>query len=385
MSRRSRSGAQPSSTAAIVGRIRADRRTKDLVTRLHPGDIAVIDHQDLDRVAAESLVRAEPGAVVNASRSITGRYPNVGPLLLAAAGIPLLDDAGEGLLERCEEGMLGALDGTTLLVGGREVAKGTRQTLDSLEAAYGEAERNIGPALEAFVENTVTYIGKEAHLFLPGRLDIPQLELDLTGRHALIVVRGADYREDLMLLRRTGYLGEKRPALIAVDGGADALLELGLKPDIIIGDFDSVTERALRCGATLVVHAFPDGRAPGAPRLDDLGLDYLRFEAPGTSEDIAMLLADDHGAELLVAVGTHSSMVDFLDKGRSGMSSTVLVRMMLGPKLVDAKGVSRLYQTTVRGRDLAGLVLSALLTLVIFAIVSEPVRLLLRSIWYRFT
>ena len=384
MSRRHRNGVQSPPAHAIVGRVRADRRTKNLVKRLQPGDIAVIDHQDLDRVAAESLVRAEPAAVVNASRSISGRYPNVGPLLLAAAGIPLLDDAGDGLLDRCEEGSIGALDGVCLLVGGHEVARGTRQTLDSLEAAYGEAERNIGPALEAFVENTATYIGKEAHLFLPGHLDIPELDLDLHGRQALIVVRGADYRQDLSLLRQTGYLGDKRPALIGVDGGADALMELGLKPDVIIGDFDSVTERALRSGAILVVHAFPDGRAPGAARLEGLGLDFVLFEAPGTSEDIAMLLADHHGADLLVAVGTHSSMVDFLDKGRPGMSSTVLVRMMLGPKLVDAKGVSRLYQTTVRGRDLAAMVLSALLTLVIFAIVSEPVRLLLRSIWYRF-
>jgi uncharacterized membrane-anchored protein len=371
---------------AVIGRLRADRRTKLLVERLQPGDIAVIDHEDLDRVAAESLVRAEPAAVVNAARSISGRYPNVGPLLLAAAGIPLLDDAGGAeLLTRCPEGALASLEGTRLVVDGSELARGTRQTLDSLEQAYGEAERNIGPALEAFVENTVAYIGREANLFLPGRLVVPELGLDLHGRHALIVVRGADYRQDLLLLRQTGYLAEKRPALIGVDGGADALLELGLRPHVIIGDFDSVSGKALRCGAALVVHAFPDGRAPGAARLDEQGLAYQRFEAPGTSEDIAMLLADHHGAELIVAVGTHSSMVDFLDKGRSGMSSTVLVRMLLGPKLVDAKGVSRLYQTTVRGRDLVALVLSALLTLVIFAIVSEPVRLLLRSIWYRFT
>jgi uncharacterized membrane-anchored protein len=370
---------------AVVGRVRVDRRTKDLVKRLEPGDIAVIDHEDLDRVAAESLVRAEPAAVVNASRSISGRYPNVGPLLVAAAGIPLLDEAGSDLLDACEEGSLATIDGARLLVAGREVAVGTRQTLDTLEASFQDAQRNVGPALEAFVENTVTYIGKEAQLFLPGRLDIPQLDLDLTGRHALIVVRGADYREDLQLLRQTGYLAERRPALIGVDGGADALLELGLKPDVIIGDFDSVGEESLRSGAALVVHAFPNGRAPGAARLDELGLGYHRFQAPGTSEDIAMLLADHHGAELLVAVGTHSSMVDFLDKGRPGMASTVIVRMLLGPKLVDAKGVSRLYQTTVRARDLLGMVLAALVTVIAFSVVSEPVRLLLRSIWYRFT
>lgn len=386
ISRRGRALALAAGEPAVAGAVRADHRTKQLVKRLSPGDIAVIDHEDLDRVAAESLVRAAPAAVVNVSASISGRYPNVGPLLVAAAGIPILDACGDpALLQELAEGAPGVLDGEELRVGGAVVAKGTRQTMDTLEAAYEEATRNIGPALEAFIENTVTYIGKEAGYFLPGRLAIPEVDVDLAGRHALIVVRGADYREDLRLLRQTGYLAEKQPVLIGVDGGADALLELGLQPAIIIGDFDSVSERALRSGAVLVVHAYPDGRAPGAARLESLGLPHLRFEAPGTSEDIAMLLADHHGAELLVAVGTHSSMVDFLDKGRPGMASTVLVRMMLGPKLVDAKGVSRLYQTTVRARDLLLMVGAALLTLGVFMVVSEPVRLLLRSVWYRFT
>lgn len=387
MSSRGRENGRPTdpNERSVTGAVRPDHRTKLLVKRLEPGDIAVIDHEDLDRVAAESLVHAAPAAVVNASRSISGRYPNVGPLLLAAAGIPLLDDVGADVLERCPDGAEGTLRGCQLLIDGSVVAEGTRHTLLSLEEAYELAQQNVGAALEAFVSNTVEYIGREAHLFLPGQLEIPDVDVEMAGRHALIVVRGSDYRDDLSLLRQTGYLGEKRPVLIGVDGGADALLDLGLRPDVIIGDFDSVSERSLQSGAALVVHAFPDGRAPGAARLDDLGLTYERFEAPGTSEDIAMLLADHHGAELLVAVGTHSSMVDFLDKGRPGMSSTVLVRMMLGPKLVDAKGVSRLYQTSVRPRDLVALVGSALLTLVVFAIVSEPVRLLLRSIWYRFT
>jgi len=377
--------AAPGAERVVVGAVRPDRRTKELVKRLAPGDIAVIDHEDLDRVAAESLVRAEPAAVVNCSKSISGRYPNVGPLLLAAAGIPLLDDVGHDVLDRCTNGTTGTLRDDELVVDGVVVAHGTRHTLETLEAAYGHAEQNVGAALEAFVSNTVEYISREAHLFMPGQLTFPDVDVDMAGRHALIVVRGADYREDLMLLRQTGYLGEKRPVLICVDGGADAIIELGLKPDVIIGDFDSVSERGLQSGAVLIVHAFADGRAPGAPRLEALGLAYERFEAPGTSEDIAMLLADHHGAELLVLVGSHSSMVDFLDKGRSGMSSTVLVRMMLGPKLVDAKGVSRLYQTSVRPIHLAALVGSACLTLAIFAIVSEPVRLLFRSIWYRFT
>jgi uncharacterized membrane-anchored protein len=377
--------AHDSAAAVVVGRARVDRRTKALVKRLTPGDIAVIDHLDLDRVAAETLVAAGPCAVVNASASLSGAYPNVGPLLVAAAGIPLLDGVGATVLERLEDGEIVSLVGDDLLVGGEVLATGQRQTLASLEAAYGEAERNVGPALEKFVENTVAFIEKEAHLFTRGRLAVPDLGLDLRGRHVLIVVRGHDYREDLELLRRSGYMGEQRPLLVGVDGGADALLELGLKPDVIVGDFDSVSERALRSGAILVVHAYTDGRAPGAERLDTLGLDYLHFEAPGTSEDIAFLLADNHGAELLVAVGTHSSMVDFLDKGRSGMASTVLVRMMLGPKLVDAKGVSRLYQNQVRARDLLLMVAAATLVFVVFVIISEPIRLLLRSLWVELT
>lgn len=382
---RAAAAAAHDSAAVVVGRARVDRRTKALVKRLTPGDIAVIDHLDLDRVAAETLVEAGPGAVVNASASLSGAYPNVGPLLVAAAGIPLLDGVGATVLERLEDGEIVSLVGDDLLVGGEVLATGRRQTLASLEAAYEEAERNVGSALEKFVENTVAFIEKEAHLFTQGGLEVPDLGLDLRGRHVLIVVRGHDYREDLELLRRSGYMGEQRPLFVGVDGGADALLELGLKPDVIVGDFDSVSERALRCGAILVVHAYTDGRAPGAERLDSLGLDYARFEAPGTSEDIAFLLADHHGAELLVAVGTHSSMVDFLDKGRSGMASTVLVRMMLGPKLVDAKGVSRLYQNQVRPRDLLLMVAAATLVFVVFVIISEPIRLLLRSLWVELT
>jgi len=381
MARRRRSTVRAVTT--IAGTARIDRRTKNLVKRLQPGEVAVIDHEDLDRVAAETLVECGPSAVVNAAPSISGRYPNVGPLLLAAAGIPLLDAVGSDVMDAVPEGATVVIDGDDLVVGGAVVARGRRHTLATLEEAFEEAERNVGPALEHFVENTVAFIVEEAPLFTRGGLDVPDVGVDFRGRHVLLVVRGSDYREDLLLLRRTGYLGDKRPVLVGVDGGADALLELGYKPDIIIGDFDSVSERALRSGAALVVHAYTDGRAPGAKRLDDLELEHCLFEAPGTSEDIAMLLANHHGAELIVAVGTHTSMVDFLDKGRSGMASTVLVRMLLGPKLVDAKGVSRLYQTQVRARDLLLMVVAALVTVAVFIIVSEPVRIVLRSVWDR--
>jgi uncharacterized membrane-anchored protein len=364
----------------VAGVARVDDRTKRLVKRLQPGEIAVIDHEDLDRVAAETIVEAGAGAVVNASASISGRYPNVGPLLVAAAGIPLLDGVGPDVMTAVREGELVTIDGEHLVIGGHKVAQGTRQSLASLEETYEAARQNLGTELERFAENTMEWLRKESHL-LTDDPHVPDVGVDIKGRHALIVVRGLDYREDLGVLRQSGYLQDMKPVLIGVDGGADALLELGYTPDIIIGDFDSVSERALGCGATMVVHAYAGGRAPGAERLERHGVPFERFESAGTSEDIAMLLAHEHGAELIVAVGTHNSMVEFLDKGRRGMASTILVRMRVGSSLVDAKGVSRLYRTHVRRSDLIMLILAATFALAVVLAVTEPIRLLLRSIW----
>ncbi|HEX6417977.1 MAG TPA: putative cytokinetic ring protein SteA [Acidimicrobiales bacterium] len=364
----------------VTGTARVDGRTKALVKRLTPGDIAVIDHEDLDRVAAETLVDAHPAAVVNAATSISGRYPNLGPLLLCQAGIPLVDGAGPAVMERIRDGDTVTIDGDRVLAGGEEVATGARQTTETVDEALGRARANIGPALEQFAANTVEYIREEIEL-LTGKLDLPEVDCEIAGRHVLIVVRGIDYREDLSLLQQSGYLRGERPVVVGVDGGADALLEVGVVPDIIIGDFDSVSERALRCGAQLIVHGYTDGRAPGAKRLADLGLPYTVFAAPGTSEDVAMLLAHEKGAALMVAVGTHNSMVEFLDKGRAGMASTFLVRMKVGDALVDAKGVSRLYRSSVRTTDLVWMILAAVFTLAVALMLSEPVRLVLRAFW----
>lgn len=368
----------------IQGVARLDRKTKRLVRRLQPGDIAIINHADIDRVAAETLVDAAPAAVINAAPSTTGRYPNLGPLLLCQAGITLVDDVGSEVLDRITEGDLATVDGDKIVVDGEVVATGVRQDMGRVEAAIDAARANIGPELERFAKNTVIYMRQELDL-ITGELAVPEVRVPLQDRHVLIVVRGIDYKEDLKLLRQSGYLNDVHPVLIGVDGGADALLEIGEKPDVIIGDFDSVSEATLRCGAQLLVHGYTDGRAPGADRLDDLGLPYTVFSAPGTSEDIAMLLAYEHGAELIVAVGTHNSMVEFLDKGRAGMASTFLVRMRVGSTLVDAKGVSRLYRQSVRTRDLVLMLLAALFTLAVVFALSEPVRLVLRAFWVTLT
>lgn len=374
---------QPVETGPIRGVARVDRRTKDLVKRLSPGQIAVIDHADVDRVAAETLIDAGVAAVVNAADSITGRYPNVGPLLMVRAGLTLVDGVGAEIMDGVTEGQELAIDGGDVLVDGEVVAKGTLQTEATIEDRLEEARQRINGELERFAQNTLEYMRNEKHLLVDD-LDLPDVPIDFRDRHVLVVVRGHDYKDDLELLRRTGYLQEMKPLLVGVDGGADALLEMGQRPDLIIGDMDSVSELALRCGAALVVHAYRDGRAPGAERLDDLGVDYQLLVATGTSEDVAMLLAEDKGAELIVAVGTHNSMVEFLDKGRAGMASTFLVRMKVGPILVDAKGVSRLYQHRVRKRDLALLVGAAIVTLVVIVLISEPVRLLFRGFLLQF-
>ncbi|HSL60039.1 MAG TPA: putative cytokinetic ring protein SteA [Acidimicrobiales bacterium] len=374
--------APKSDPAVVTAPARPGRRTKELVSQLRPGDIAVIDHEDLDPVAARSLLAAGVVGVVNAASFVSGRYPNRGPLVLAEAGVALLDGVGSAVLDEVVDGEPLTLAGTHLLRGDDRLASGHRQTVSSLGDAVDAARGSMGEALEEFAENTLAYLRREQHL-LTDELDMPPLRTSMMGRQVLVVVRGVDYRDDLQVLRRSGYLAEMRPVLIGVDGGADALLEMGHRPDLIVGDFDSVSEAALRSGAELVVHAYRGGDAPGAARLDDMGLAYHRFEAEGTSEDIAMLMAHELGAELIVAVGTHSSMADFLDKGRAGMASTFLVRMKVGGILVDAKGVSRLYRHRVHKRDLAMLVLAALFTLAIIVWVSEPIRLIIRG--YRLT
>lgn len=373
----------------VTGTARADRRTKDLIKRLSPGEIAIIDHEDLDRVAADGLIEAKVAGVINAAVSISGRYPNGGPIRVVEAGIPLIDDVGSDLLDRVTEGEVLHIIGGEIWRADELLGTGTVRDTEEIEAAMEVARTQIGVELERFAANTLEYIGKEARVsFEP--LTLPPLHTEIRGRHALVVVRGHDYRHDLLALRP--YIREYRPVLIGVDGGADALIELGFKPDIIIGDFDSVSEKALTIAPDLVHHVHPDGRGPGREQLLEWGVHYEEFVAEGTSEDVAMLLAWDAGASLIVAVGTHATMVEFLDKGRKGMASTFLTRLRLGPVLVDAKGVNRLYEGRVRRLDLVFLIAAALLAILVVAIVSRPIhtlfdglRVTFEDLWYSIT
>ncbi|MCF6508589.1 hypothetical protein E9549_14410 [Blastococcus sp. MG754426] len=344
-----------------AGTVRLDRRTKNLTKRLRPGDIAVIDHVDIDRVSADALVGCRVAAVVNAAPSISGRYPNLGPEILINAGIPLLDDVGKDVFAKVKEGAEVRLEGGRLLdAEGAVLAEGTEHDAGTVAAAMADARAGLSVQLEAFAANTMEYMKRERALLLDG-VGVPDVATKIEGRHVLVVVRGYDYKEDLHALR--SYIRDYRPVLIGVDGGADALVEAGYSPDMIIGDMDSVSDDVLRSGAEVVVHAYADGRAPGLARVQDLGVDAITFPAAATSEDIAMLLADEKGATLIVAVGTHATLVEFLDKGRGGMASTFLTRLRLGGKLVDAKGVSRLYRSRISTTALVVLVIAALVAI----------------------
>jgi uncharacterized membrane-anchored protein len=323
----------------IHGAARLGRRTKELVKRLGPGDVAVIDHRNLDRIAAEELAACGVRATLNASPSSDGTYPNMGPLTLVRAGVRLID-AGPELFERIGEGAALEIDGGRIRSGGTLVAEGRVLEAEKLAARLEEQRRRIDEALHDFTENTMTHLREEAGL-LSGAIDLPETRTRFRDRHVLIVVRGTDHVRDLRALR--AYIEDVNPILVGVDGGADAIVGEGLIPDLILGDMDSAGEVALRSGAELVVHAYPDGEAPGSERLRRLGLAHTVVPSAGTSQDVAMLLAFEKGAALIVSVGAHFNLVEFLERRRGGMSSTFLTRLRIGETLVDAKGVSHLY------------------------------------------
>jgi uncharacterized membrane-anchored protein len=351
-----------------TGTARLGKRTKDLVRRLRPNDVAIIDHADLDRIAAEELAESGVSVVVNVAPSLTGRFPNPGPLELVRAGVQLIDAPGADLFDRLSDGELVTVRGGSVFRNGDRLVEGRALTASELAASLEAQQGRVTEALEAFADNTLRHLREEGRLLSQG-IGFPPLETRFRDRHALVVARGPGHKRDLRMVRP--YVRDFKPVLVAVDGGADALLEVGLKPDVVVGDMDSVSDRALRGGAELLVHAYADGRAPGTQRLDLLGLAYQVVSAPGISEDIALLLAHDKGAELIVAVGTHFNLVEFLERDRAGMASTFVARLKVGEVLVDAKGVSRLVSRRVGIWPLI-LVLAAGLLAVVAAIAASP-------------
>jgi uncharacterized membrane-anchored protein len=330
---------------SVAGPVRPGRRTKLLVRHLVRGDVALIDHRDIDRVSAEELIAAGVLAVLNCGASSSGTYPNLGPQLLVEAGIVLDDLPDDALFDAVSDGdpvvVRICAGGAEVLLRGAPLARGEVLDLERVCAETESRRLEVGEAIERFAHNTIEHMREEREL-LAGRIEMPRFATDFRDRSTLVVVRGVGHQRDLRALRP--FIRGERPVIVAVDGGADALLEEGITPSMIVGDMDSASETALCCGAELVVHSYPDGHAPGRERLEQLRLPFKLVPAPGTSQDVAMLIAAEKGARLIVSVGSQLNLLEFLDRNREGMSSTFLTRLRIGEILVDAKGVSRLYR-----------------------------------------
>ncbi len=353
----------------------------------------MVDHRDIDRVSAEELIAAGAVAVLNCKPSSSGTYPNLGPQLLVEAGVLLLDLPDDSLFGELSGGERIVVEGGEVrrpdADGERSPRPATLVTGKVLDRAGVRAEtearrREVGEALERFAHNTIEHMREEREL-LAGRIDLPRFQTDFRDRSALVVVRGVGHQRDLRALRP--FIRDMRPVLIAVDGGAEALLQAGLCPDMIVGDMDSAGEAALLAardgGAELVVHSYPDGRAPGRARLDELSLPYKLVPAPGTSQDVAMLIAAEKGARLIVSVGSQFNLVEFLDRNREGMSSTFLTRLRIGEILVDAKGVSRLYRPRPGLTPLLVVIAAGLIAMVAVVAMTPALRDVAELLWLK--
>lgn len=363
------------------GKVRIGTSTKKLVERLQPSDIALIDHADLDEMAAESLLRTRVKAVINTGEFVTGRFANPAPRRLLEAGVLLLEIPDRNLFNVLKEGDIIHVKGEVIMHNDNEIARGNIFSRQLFEQRMETARRRAFEVAGSFFDNTLHYAAGEKELLLSGT-NIPAVKTPIKGRDAVVVVRGKNYRDDLQILRQ--YIKEARPVLIGVDGGADALWEAGFRPDIVMGDMDSVSDKVLRLAGEIVVHAYPrGGHAPGADRVEKLGLEYTLYTVPGTSEDTALLLAYDKGAEIIVALGTHFGVTEFLEKGRKGMSSTLLVRLKVGDRLVDAKGVSRLYKSARASSLVPVVFLAGLLPVAILLLLSPLVMHFFRVLLWR--
>ncbi|PXW34159.1 UNVERIFIED_CONTAM: putative membrane-anchored protein [Williamsia faeni] len=353
----------------ISGIARIDKNTKRLLSRVGPGDIVILDEVDLDRITADALVAADVLAVVNASTSISGRFPNLGPELLAASGITLIDDVGVEVFQRIKDGAKIRVDEGGLYSGERRLAKGTELGEREIADLMIDAKAGLVDHLEAFSGNTIEFIRSESPLLIDG-VGVPDVDVRIEGRHVVVVADGPDHALDLKRLKP--FIKEYQPIMVGVDGGADTLMAMGYRPDLIVGDPEGMKSATLKSGAQVVLPADPDGHAPGLERIQDLGIGAMTFPAAGSAADLALLLVDHHGAALIVTVGHPASIDEFFDRSlRESNPSTFLTRLKVGAKLVDAKAVATLYRSRVSGVAIALLILAALVAVVVAVMMSS--------------
>ncbi|WP_433193115.1 putative cytokinetic ring protein SteA [Nocardia sp. CA-107356] len=362
------------SLAGLTGIARVDRNTRRLLKRVGPGDVVILDEMDLDRLTADRLVEAGVLAVVNTSPSISGRYPNLGPEVLVANGILLLDTVSsdafkikDGTKVRIDEGVVYA---DKLVKKEPEVlVTGIELTESDIAERMIEARNGLADHLEAFAGNTIEFIRTESALLIDG-IGVPELELTMKDRHVVVVADGPDHADDLKRLKP--FIKEYAPIMVGVGRGADTLMKQGYRPDLIVGDPDEITTGTLKSGAEMILPADTDGHAKGLERIQDIGIGATTFPSSGAPSDLALLLADHHGAALIVTAGAAASLDDFFDRGRRDSNpATFLTRLKVGAKLMDAKAVATLYRNRVSGTAIAMVVLAALIAVIVAMLASN--------------
>ncbi len=374
------------SRPGLTGTARVDRNIDRLLRRLCPGDIVVLDILDLDRITADALVEADIAAVVNASPSVSGRYPNMGPEVLVTNGVTLIDETGPEVFKKIKDGAKIRLHEGGVYSGDRRLIRGTERTDHDIADLMREAKSGLAAHLEAFAGNTVEFIKSESPLLIDG-IGIPDIEVDLRRRHVVIVADEPSAADDLRDLKP--FIKEYQPVLVGVAGGADVLFKAGYRPQLIVGDPDQISTEALKCGAQVVLPADADGHAPGLERIQDLGVGAMTFPAAGSAADLALLLADHHGAALLVTAGHTANIETFFDRTRAQSNpSTFLTRLRVGEKVVDAKAVATLYRNHMSGGAIALLAMTMLIAVIVVLWVSRTDAMVLHFVadyWNRFS
>lgn len=357
------------SRPGVVGTARVDRDIDRLLRRIEPGDIVILDVLDLDRVTADALVEAQVAGVVNASPSISGRYPNLGPEVLVNNGIVLIDETGPEVFKKVKDGAKVRLHNGGIYSGDRRLILGTERTDEEVIEKMHEAKSGLVSHLEAFAGNTIEFIRSESPLLIDG-IGIPDIDVDLRRRHVVVVAEEASAAEDLKGLKP--FIKEYQPVLVGVGTGADVLRKAGYRPALIVGDPEQMSAEVLKSGAQVVLPADADGHAPGLERIQDLGVGAMTFPAAGSAADLALLLADHHGAALIVTAGHTATIEEFFDRTRQQSNpSTFLTRLKVGEKLVDAKAVATLYRSRISGGAVALLVLAMLVAVIVALWVSR--------------
>jgi uncharacterized membrane-anchored protein len=374
------------SRPGVIGTARVDRDIDRLLRRVCPGDIVVLDVLDLDRITADALVDAEIAAVVNASTSVSGRYPNLGPEVLVANGVTLIDETGPEVFKKIRDGAKVRLFNGGVYSGDRRLIRGTERTDQEIADLMQEAKTGLVAHLEAFAGNAIEFIRSESPLLIDG-IGIPDVDVEFRRRHVVVVADEDHAADDLKRLKP--FIKEYQPVLIGVGTGAEVLRKAGYRPQLIVGDPSELSTEVLKSGAQVVLPADADGHAPGLERIQDLGVGAMTFPAAGSATDLALLLADHHGAALLVTAGHSANIETFFDRARQHSNpSTFLTRLRVGEKVVDAKAVATLYHNRISGGAIALLILTMLITVIVALWVSRTDTMVLHwavEYWNHFT